>query len=65
MDPVAVALKLAVPPTATVRLVGEAVMLGGDSTVRVAAWLVTVPTALLTKQLNCLPESVNWTLLVA
>ena len=53
----AVTVKVAVWPVATVWSAGCVVMAGGSWTVSAAAFDVTVPTAFETTQVNCAPLS--------
>ena len=55
--PVAVALKVAVAPSATVTAAGCVVMAGGTFTVSVAALLVTLPPLFVMTTRNVAPSS--------
>ncbi len=59
----AVTLKVTLSPRFLSWLTGW-LMIARSITASVATWLVTLPKALVTRQLNRLPESANCTLLV-
>src|SRR5437867_1443594 len=61
-SPLADTLNIAVAPCVTIRLTGCCTIEGGTRTVRLATWLVAVPTPLLTTTVK-LPAWLLWTLL--